>query len=139
MVKREGIEYNVTIHDLEQLIREERKYRYYIHNDYIHSFQEWSPEIYHNLEEIEGRLESLLSQHSNLLSCQHLEVTAQGRKISAYIVKKDNRRTKPVIWLDCGIHAREWVSPPACLHAIHTLVQVGGTVMWCCVVLCGVV
>ena len=122
LVKEEGIEYNVTIHDLEQLIREERKYRYYIHSFHWHS-QEWSPEIYHNLEEIEDRLESLLSQHSSLLSRQHLGVTAQGRNIDAIIVKKDNRRTKPVIWLDCGIHAREWVSPPACLHAIHTLVQ----------------
>ena len=85
LVKREGIEYNVTIHDLEQLIREERKYRYYIHSFHWHS-QEWSPEIYHNLEEIEGRLESLLSQHSNLLSRQHLGVTAQGRNIDAYRV-----------------------------------------------------
>ena len=122
LVKKEGIEYNVTIGDLEELIREERKYRYYIHSFHWHS-QEWSPEIYHNLEEIEDRLASLLSQHPNLLSRQHLGVTAQGRNIDAIVVKKDNLRTKPVIWLDCGIHAREWVSPPACLHAIHTLVQ----------------
>ena len=89
----------------------------------LSSAQEWSPEIYQNLEEIEDHLESLLRQYPNLLSCQHLEVTAQGRKISGYIVKKDNRRTKPVIWLDCGIHAREWISPPVCLYAIHTLIQ----------------
>lgn len=99
-----------------------RRYRYYIQSLHWHS-QEWSPEIYHNLEEIENRLESLIIQHSDLLSREHLGVTAQGRNISAIIVKKDNKRTKPVIWLDCGIHAREWVSPPACLHAIHTLVQ----------------
>ena len=30
---------------------------------------------------------------------------------------------QPVIWIDCGIHAREWVSPPTCLHAINSLVQ----------------
>ena len=85
--------------------------------------QEWNPEIYHKLEEIEMRLERLLNQHSNLLSRQHLEVTAEGRNIDAIMVKKDNRRTKPVIWIDCGIHAHEWVSPPACLHAIDSLVQ----------------
>ena len=44
LVKKEGIEYNVTIGDLEELIREERKYRYYIHSFHWHS-QEWSPEI----------------------------------------------------------------------------------------------
>ena len=34
--------------------------------------------------------------------------------------KKSN---KPAIFMDCGIHAREWVSPAFCLYAIDQLVE----------------
>ena len=39
------------------------------------------------------------------------------------VVREPGSAAKPGIWLDCGIHAREWVSPPACLHVVDTLVQ----------------
>ena len=34
--------------------------------------------------------------------------------------KKSN---KPAIFMDCGIHAREWVSPAFCLFALDQLVE----------------
>ena len=37
MVREEGISYNVTIRDLEQMIREERSYRYYVNSFHWHS------------------------------------------------------------------------------------------------------
>ena len=33
--------------------------------------------------------------------------------------------TRPAILMDCGIHAREWVSPAFCLHAIRMLLKDG--------------
>ena len=39
------------------------------------------------------------------------------------VVREPGAAAKPGIWLDCGIHAREWVSPPACLHIADALVQ----------------
>jgi len=121
MVKETGMEYNVTITDLEELIDEEKSYRFLV---LLHkAAEDWTPEIYHNLREIERRLDWLVSTYSDLVSRQHLGTTHEGRKIEALVVKEDSSFTKPVIWLDCGIHAREWVSPPACLHAIDQLIE----------------
>ena len=52
-----------------------------------------------------------------------MATTYEGRSIDVLIVKQQDSKVKPAIWLDCGIHAREWVSPPACLQAIQELVQ----------------
>lgn len=35
--------------------------------------------------------------------------------------------SKPVYWLDAGIHAREWIAPATALYLIHTLVTNYGT------------
>merc|ERR1712168_730776 len=34
-------------------------------------------------------------------------------------------KKRPAIFMDCGIHAREWVSPAFCLHAIRKLLADG--------------
>ena len=54
--------------------------------------------------------------------------TYEGRSIEVLIVREPGPYTKPVIWLDCGIHAREWVSPPACLHAVDSLLETANSV-----------
>ena len=58
-----------------------------------------------------------------LVTKKNLATTYEGRSIDVLIVKLQDSKLKPAIWLDCGIHSREWVSPPACLHAIQELVQ----------------
>ena len=36
-------------------------------------------------------------------------------------VSTDGGDTKPVIWIDCGIHAREWVSSATCQYILDML------------------
>ena len=57
------------------------------------------------------------------VSSVELGKTYEGRSIDVLVVREQGPHTKPVIWLDCGIHAREWVSPPACLHAVDRLLD----------------
>jgi len=120
-VQHAGMEFNVTIVDLEALIKEEANYRSLVLLN--RGAEDWTPEIYHNLMEIEDRVSWLVKTYSHLLSRQYLGSTHEGRRIEAVVVREKASFTKPVIWLDCGIHAREWVSPPACLHAIDKLIE----------------
>ena len=62
------------------------------------------------------------------MSSEELGRTHEGRSIDVLIVREPGSHSKPVIWLDCGIHSREWVSPPACLHAVDSLVEMANYV-----------
>ena len=121
LLKSEGLSVRVTIPDLEQLIALEKNYRF-LSQLYRDPYR-WNDRVYHNLQEINERINWMVERHANLLSTEHLATTYEGRKIEVIVVRQAGPVTKPVIWIDCGIHAREWVSPPTCLHAIERLID----------------
>jgi hypothetical protein len=116
-----GLQVRVTIPDLSLIIRQERNYRFL--SQLYREPNDWNPEVYHNLAEIQGRISWLVGHYPDLLSTRLLATTHEGRRIEAVVVREPGPVTKPVIWIDCGIHAREWVSPPTCLHFIQRLVE----------------
>ena len=119
-LQSQGLNYNITIPDLEHLITEERNYRFL--SQLYRDPYDWSEDVYHNLEEINERVAWLVETYSEILSIKNLATTYEGRSIDVVIAREAGAVNKPVIWIDCGIHAREWVSPPTCLHAINQLV-----------------
>lgn len=36
---------------------------------------------------------------------------------------KESDRRKPIVWIDAGIHAREWIAPSTALFVIHRLAE----------------
>jgi len=60
-----------------------------------------------------------VSQHS-------IGTTYEGRSINMITItlndgKKEEK--KAGIWMDCGIHAREWISPAFCMYSIDRLIR----------------
>ena len=49
----------------------------------------------------------------------------EGREIRLIKIGKPRSDgiTKPAIWIDGGIHAREWISPASVGYVIHSLVE----------------
>ncbi|XP_005433312.3 carboxypeptidase B2 isoform X1 [Falco rusticolus] len=80
-------------------------------------------EHYHSMKEIYHWMEEAVKFHSDLL--QKIYIGSSYEKRPLYILKlsKNQEKSKSAIWIDCGIHAREWISPAFCLwfigHAIH--------------------
>ncbi|XP_021231482.1 carboxypeptidase B2 [Numida meleagris] len=80
-------------------------------------------ENYHSMTEIYHWMEETVRVHSDLL--EKIYIGSSYEKRPLYVLKLSKRRETPksAIWIDCGIHAREWISPAFCLwfigHAIH--------------------
>ena len=59
-----------------------------------------------------------------------VQVTEIGRSFEGRPLKVvrigDGNRNKPAVFIDGGIHAREWVSPAAVTYLIHRMVETNG-------------
>lgn len=79
---------------------------------------------YFRFEEITDFLEELVEEHPNLITVESGGKSSQGRDI--WVVKISNTGfdgSKPVIFMDSNIHAREWIAVMTTLNLIHELVD----------------
>ena len=63
----------------------------------------------------------------DMVKVTNVKTTYEGRHIKLVHVSLDlaDMSKQPAIFIDCGIHAREWVSPAFCLYTLDRLVDEG--------------
>lgn len=71
---------------------------------------------YHRLGEIHDYMKELAQEYPNRVKIQNLGQSYEGRNMLMWILtnnvqNRDSVAPKPIIWIDSGIHAREWISP----------------------------
>ena len=78
---------------------------------------------YQNLAAMHDHLNSLASEFPNSAKLFTIGKSYEGRNLTGLILSEDvsNSDDKPVLWLDGGIHAREWVSPSTVMFIIDAL------------------
>ncbi|XP_078266014.1 carboxypeptidase B-like [Rhinoraja longicauda] len=83
---------------------------------------------YHTWDEIESWTARIAEENPNLVSRMEIGKTYEGRSI--YLLWVGNRTgvEKPAIFMDCGIHAREWISPAFCQWFVKEVVGSYNTV-----------
>ncbi|XP_067293374.1 carboxypeptidase A2 [Pseudorasbora parva] len=64
---------------------------------------------YHDLETIYSFMDTLVASHPNLISKVKIGSTYENRPMYALKFSTGGEK-RPAIWIDAGIHAREWVS-----------------------------
>ncbi|KAG8173096.1 hypothetical protein JTE90_002394, partial [Oedothorax gibbosus] len=78
---------------------------------------------YKQLEEIYKFVDQLAERHPNITSVFSIGESAEGRQLK--VIKIGSKSTsvvaKPAIWIDGGIHAREWISPATVAYIAHSL------------------
>ncbi|XP_039997735.1 carboxypeptidase B2 [Xiphias gladius] len=74
---------------------------------------------YHSLEDIYDWIN--MTSQENPTMIRAILIGSSYEKQPLYILKLsvNNRPNKKAIWIDCGIHAREWISPAFCLWFVH--------------------
>ncbi|KAI7812031.1 carboxypeptidase A1-like [Triplophysa rosa] len=100
-----NIQYRVMIEDVQDLLDEERhsmlKYRAVSTDDFIYS-------NYHDLKSIYSFMDMLVDENKGLVSKIVIGRSYEGRPLN--VLKFSTGSGRPGIWIDTGIHAREWVT-----------------------------
>ena len=85
---------------------------------------------YNTLQEISNYITHVSRNTANYNAMPRLNVshrsigtTHEGRPINMLSLSLKDGKEKAAIWLDCGIHAREWISPAFCMYAIDQIVR----------------
>lgn len=74
--------------------------------------------------EIEDYLEDLAVDFPDMVFLENLGTTSENRQIRALRLSyPSNLSNKPIIIIESGIRAREWIAPMANLYLIHELVE----------------
>jgi len=74
---------------------------------------------YHTLEQIYEELYRLVNPHPGLATVENLGQSFEGRDILGIEINLNGPETNGLIFINCGIHAREWISPATCMYIIQ--------------------
>lgn len=80
-------------------------------------------EIYWSSEQMENYARSLATRFPNRVQLEVIGRSAQGRVIYALKISSGPFGTKPLVFIEGGCHAREWVSQASIMYLINRLVE----------------
>jgi len=106
-LKVKGLESSVMISDVEELAAKQMVPANKNREGESHSM-DW--ESYHSLEDIYGWLDYLEATY-DFCQTESIGQSYEGQEMRVMKVCKGGCGNKPAMWIDSGIHAREWISP----------------------------
>ncbi|XP_077365413.1 carboxypeptidase A6 isoform X2 [Festucalex cinctus] len=110
-LKQERIKYSIFISNLQQEIEQQTRRRT---SRKRRSDSQYDYEVYHSLEEIQRWMFEMNATHADLLDMFSIGKSYEGRPLYVLQLGKRSRPQKKAIWIDCGVHAREWIGPAFC-------------------------
>ncbi|KAB0372871.1 hypothetical protein FD755_015624 [Muntiacus reevesi] len=111
-----GILFSVLLENVEDLIQQQTS------NDTISPRASYSYyEQYHSLNEIYSWMEVMTERYPDMVEKIHIGSSYEKYPLYVLKVSKKEQRAKNAMWIDCGIHAREWISPAFCLWFVGSV------------------
>ncbi|XP_063590475.1 carboxypeptidase B1-like [Penaeus indicus] len=80
-------------------------------------------ERFMSFEEIQAHVEELPNQYPGQVKVRELDRTTENRPIYLVTIHSGSSKKSPVIFVDGGMHAREWASPAAALFLVGHLLE----------------
>ncbi|XP_055299541.1 carboxypeptidase B-like [Sitodiplosis mosellana] len=115
-----NIQYSVQIEDLQKLIELEALPSKQNTATKLDHPLTWT--AYHSTEDIFKFLDYLVEKYPNLCSLQTIGYSVENRPLKVLKISNGNSGNK-AIWIDGGIHAREWISPASVTYIVNELVE----------------
>ncbi|XP_032062894.1 carboxypeptidase A1-like [Aythya fuligula] len=118
-----GVPYSIMIEDVQALVDHEQmqmlRHRRRLQPLSTDTFDYSS---YHNLDEIYAFMDLLVAENPNLVSKLEIGRSTEDRPL--YVLKFSKGGTnRPAIWIDTGIHSREWVTQASGVWFAKKIVQ----------------
>uniref|UniRef100_A0A8C2GDU7 Carboxypeptidase A2-like n=3 Tax=cellular organisms TaxID=131567 RepID=A0A8C2GDU7_CYPCA len=107
-LKKNNIPFTVMINNVQELLVREREEM--VHNaEMERKSKSFNFAAYHDLETIYSFMDTLVASHPNLITKVHIGNSYEKRPM--YALKfSTGGVNRPAIWVDAGIHSREWVT-----------------------------
>ncbi|XP_026957729.1 carboxypeptidase A5 [Sagmatias obliquidens] len=103
-----GLAYSIMIKDIQVLLDEEREAM--VKSRWLErSTSGFSYSSYHTLEEIYIWIDNFVTDHSDILSKIQIGHSFENRSILVLKFSTGGSQ-RPAIWIDTGIHSREWIT-----------------------------
>uniref|UniRef100_H9GVA8 Peptidase M14 domain-containing protein n=1 Tax=Anolis carolinensis TaxID=28377 RepID=H9GVA8_ANOCA len=116
-----GIPYSVMIQDLQDLLDEEKE-TMLLSKKSERSTGTFSFSSYHTIEEIYSWMDDFVAENANLVSKIQIGRSYEGRPI--FVLKfSTGGENRPAIWIDTGIHSREWITQATGLWTANKIVE----------------
>uniref|UniRef100_W5MA16 Carboxypeptidase A6 n=1 Tax=Lepisosteus oculatus TaxID=7918 RepID=W5MA16_LEPOC len=125
-LRRANLHYEVLIANLQKEIEKQTGYR---SSRKRRSEMGYDYEAYHSLEEIQSWMHEMNRTHPHFVTLFSIGRSFEGRPLYVLQLGKRTRRDKKAVWIDCGVHAREWISPAFCQWFVK---EVGALILSCC-------
>ncbi|XP_047918524.1 carboxypeptidase A1-like [Anser cygnoides] len=117
-----GIPYSIMIEDVQALVDREQMQMLRRRRVLPLSTDAFDYSSYHNLDEIYAFMDLLVAENPNLVSKLEIGRTTENRPL--YVLKFSKGGTnRPAIWIDTGIHSREWVTHASGVWFAKKIVQ----------------
>ncbi|KAM4688928.1 carboxypeptidase A6 [Discoglossus pictus] len=87
------------------------------------SLSSYNYEVFHPLEEIENWMHHMNKTYSDVVSMFSIGNSYEGRPLYVLRLGKMSKSYKRAVWIDCGIHAREWIGPAFCQWFVKEMVN----------------
>lgn len=115
------VPFSVLMADVEDLIRQQTS------NDTVSPrASSFYYEQYHSLNEIYSWIDHITERYPDMIKKIHIGSSFEKQPLYVLKVSGQGLKNKNAIWIDCGIHAREWISPAFCLWFIGYVTQFYG-------------
>ncbi|XP_072164164.1 carboxypeptidase B-like [Diadema setosum] len=92
------------------------------------SLSDFDYSIYHNYDEIQQWVDDVVAEYPSLVTKFELPIESyEGRVISGLKISSGGGGSKPAVYFEGGIHAREWISPATVMYMTANLLSDYGT------------
>ncbi|CAB3228892.1 unnamed protein product [Arctia plantaginis] len=78
---------------------------------------------YNSFHMIQEYLDTMAQRYPNLVTLETLGNSYEGRRMQLVKISTNPSIGNPVIFVDAGVHSREWVAPSMAIYLIHRLVS----------------